>query len=68
MRMRKKKNLLPRMERCAAKLIADPEARRGAWRELLPSAREYGGGRCGIAGAFCGMAFMAAADLFFRIS
>ncbi|MBQ6534925.1 MAG: ZIP family metal transporter, partial [Opitutales bacterium] len=36
--------------------------------ELLPSAREYGGGRCGIAGAFCGMAFMAAADLFFRIS
>lgn len=40
MRMRKKKNLIPRMERCAAKLIPDPEARRGQWRELMPAARE----------------------------
>ena len=40
MRMRKKKNLVPRMERCAAKLIDHPEAYRGKWRELMPSARE----------------------------
>ncbi len=40
MRMRKKKNLLPRMERCAAYQIKDPEARRGNWRALLPEARE----------------------------
>jgi tRNA (guanine-N7-)-methyltransferase len=40
MRMRKKKNLIPRMERCAAKLIQDPESRRGQWRALMPSARE----------------------------
>ena len=40
MRMRKKKNLVPRMDRCAACLIQDPYARRGAWRELMPQARE----------------------------
>lgn len=40
MRMRKKKNLLPRMERCAAYQIKDPEARRGNWRALMPEARE----------------------------
>lgn len=40
MRMRKKPNLIPRMERCEACLIRDPEARRGNWRELLPEARE----------------------------
>ncbi len=40
MRMRKKKNLLPRMERCAAYQIKDPRAHRGRWRELLPGARE----------------------------
>ncbi|MBQ7681868.1 MAG: tRNA (guanosine(46)-N7)-methyltransferase TrmB [Oscillibacter sp.] len=39
MRMRKKKNLVPRMERCAAKLIPNPAARRGHWRDLYPSAR-----------------------------
>ena len=38
MRMRKKKNLLPRMEACGALLIEDP--RRGRWRELLPGAKE----------------------------
>ena len=36
MRMRKKKNLLPRMERCAALQIKDPIAHRGHWRELMP--------------------------------
>jgi len=36
MRMRKKKNLAPRLERCAKLLIRDPAAWRGAWRELLP--------------------------------
>ena len=36
MRMRKMKNLEPRMERCAALRIDDPAARRGCWRELRP--------------------------------
>ena len=40
MRMRKKKNLIPRMERCAAVQITDGFARRGRWRELMPQARE----------------------------
>ena len=39
MRMRKKPNLLPRMERCAQLLIRDPAAQRGRWRELKPDAR-----------------------------
>ena len=40
MRMRKKKNLIPRMERCEAYQIKTPEERRGRWRELMPDARE----------------------------
>ena len=40
MRMRKKKNLLPRMERCADYLIPDPYAMPGKWRTLMPQARE----------------------------
>ena len=40
MRMRKKKNLIPRMERCGDFLIRDPYDRRGTWRELMPTARE----------------------------
>ena len=36
MRMRKKPNLIPRMERCARLLVDDPAARRGRWRELMP--------------------------------
>ena len=36
MRMRKKPNLLPRMERAGAVLVTEPEAQRGAWRALLP--------------------------------
>ena len=39
MRMRKKPNLIPRMERCARLLVDDPAARRGRWRELKPDAR-----------------------------
>ena len=39
MRMRKKPNLLPRMERCARLLVDDPAARQGRWRELKPDAR-----------------------------
>ena len=35
MRMRKKKNLIPRMERCGAILVKDPLEHRGAWRELF---------------------------------
>ena len=40
MRMRKKKNLIPRMERCGDRLIRDPYDRRGHWRDLMPQARE----------------------------
>ena len=40
MRMRKKKNLAPRMEACGAYLIRDPFALQGRWRELMPEARE----------------------------
>lgn len=40
MRMRKKKNLLPRMEACGAWLVRDPFAQRGRWRELMPEAKE----------------------------
>ena len=40
MRMRKKKNLAPRMERCAAWQIREPESLRGSWRSLMPEARE----------------------------
>lgn len=41
MRMRKKKNLIPRMERCAAWLIRDGFSLRGRWREsLMPNAKE----------------------------
>ena len=36
MRMRKKKNLQPRMARCADYLVTDPFALRGRWRELMP--------------------------------
>ena len=36
MRMRKKPNLVPRMERCAATMITEPEALRGRWLEQFP--------------------------------
>ena len=38
MRIRKKPNLIPRMERCAALRIAAPEEKKGAWRSLKPDA------------------------------
>ncbi|MEA5142225.1 MAG: tRNA (guanosine(46)-N7)-methyltransferase TrmB [Oscillibacter sp.] len=40
MRMRKKKNLLPRMEACSDFLIRDPYQMRGHWRDLFPDAKE----------------------------
>lgn len=40
MRMRRKKNLVPRMESCAAWLIRDPKALRGQWRTLMPQAKQ----------------------------
>ena len=40
MRMRKKKNLVPRMDRCSDRLVQNPYDRRGKWRELMPQARE----------------------------
>lgn len=39
MRMRKKPNLIPRMERCARVWITNPEEHRGCWRELMPEAK-----------------------------
>ncbi len=36
MRMRKKPNLQPRMERCAEVLVKQPEALGGSWRRVLP--------------------------------
>ena len=38
MRMRKMKNLEPRMERCANIRIATPEEKKGSWRSLKPDA------------------------------
>ena len=40
MRMRKKPNLGPRMERCADYLIADPAEMRGHWSDLMPARRQ----------------------------
>lgn len=40
MRMRKKKNLTPRLERCAALHIKDPENHRGNWLNLAPGCLE----------------------------
>lgn len=40
MRMRNKKNLGPRMEKCAAVQIPDPTAHRGAWASLRPGCAE----------------------------
>lgn len=40
MRMRKKPNLVPRMDRCSQLLIQDPKALRGQWRTLRPQATE----------------------------
>ena len=39
MRMRKKPNLLPRMERCSQMLIRFPQEYRGHWRDLKPDAQ-----------------------------
>ncbi len=40
MRMRKKPNLGPRMERCERVWLREPEQYRGQWRRLMPGARE----------------------------
>lgn len=40
MRMRKKKNLIPRMEHASSCLIKDPYAMLGNWQSLYPEARE----------------------------
>ncbi len=36
MRMRKRRNLEPRMERCAELLMQEPEQIKGRWRDLMP--------------------------------
>ena len=41
MRMRKKPNLIPRMERCAGVQIKDPAVHRGRWLEGTPYSRVY---------------------------
>ena len=38
MRMRRMKNLVPRMEKCAEYRIEEPQTLRGNWRSLMPSA------------------------------
>ena len=38
MRMRRMKNLLPRMEKCADYRIEDPKSLKGNWRSLMPEA------------------------------
>lgn len=38
MRMRKKKNLAPRMDACGALLVRDPSAEKGCWRARKPDA------------------------------
>jgi len=38
--MRNKKNLIPRMEKCAAVQVFEPQALRGQWASLLPGCRE----------------------------
>ena len=52
MRMRKKPNLVPRMQRCAATMITEPEALRGRWLEQFPGHRalqlELGCGKGGF--------------------
>lgn len=40
MRMRKKPNLIPRLEACGSLIVTDPKAHKGKWRELMPTARE----------------------------
>ena len=40
MRMRNKKNLIPRMEKCAAVQVFDPAAQRGRWAALLDGCAE----------------------------
>ena len=37
MRMRRMKNLEPRMEKCSAYRIAEPESKKGDWRSLMPA-------------------------------
>ena len=55
MRMRKKKNLIPRMEKCAPCHVQDGFAHKGRWREeLMPGAAqlrvELGCGNCASCG------------------
>lgn len=40
MRMRKKPNLIPRMQRCEAVLVKNPQDYKGKWRELMPQCRQ----------------------------
>ena len=40
MRMRKKTNLVPRMEACSRYWIQEPETYKGRWRELMPDCKE----------------------------
>ena len=41
MRMRKKPNLLPRMEKCAQVLLTEPEAYFGRWRDAIPGFSQF---------------------------
>ena len=65
MRMRKKPNLIPRMERCAHVNIQEPEALMGRWRQEFPNFRqlrvELGCGK----GRFLAETAASEADIFF---
>ena len=43
MRMRKMRNLEPRMERCGELRVAEPGAMNGHWRDLMPEAKALWG-------------------------
>ena len=40
MRMRKKVNLVPRMEACSEYWVQEPEVNKGHWRDRMPECRE----------------------------
>ena len=52
MRMRRRNNLAPRMEACESVWIHDPEALRGKWRSLMPSAGNFASRSAAARGKF----------------
>lgn len=68
MRMRKKKNLAPRMERCQSVWIRQPEQMRGHWRDLMdPSSPLYLELGCGKGRFTCECAAMNPETLYIAV-